>query len=217
MKTIKTLSLLLILSIGISSCSILNSTQRKMLNIEKGMTKNEITRLLGVPDYRNFDSEIEEWIYVKIDMDLIVGFYNGVVESLNSLPPNTYRNRSIYPDNSYNTTYPSTYPNYPQPGMMNRAISEREFQDFYNSVNQQTFKDDKMDALRRGTYNRAFTCSQCVRMMNLFTFDDDKLLVFNTMSSNIVDWENQQLILDNFKFISSREKARQTIDSILRR
>ena len=43
---------------------------------------------------------------------------------------------------------------------------------------------------------------------------DDKLQVFNMMAANIADWENQHLILDNFKFVTSREKAKKTIDSI---
>ncbi|MHB9055370.1 MAG: DUF4476 domain-containing protein [Paludibacteraceae bacterium] len=215
MKTLKYTLFAMLIALIISSCSIFSSLNRKMMNIEKGMTKTEIKYMLGNPDYRNFDSDKEEWVYVEPDKDLIVGFYNERVESMTTLPPNSYKYRSSYQNNEY-SPYSATYSNYSQP-KMSSIIREKEFQDFLNTVNTRISRDDKMAEIKSEVYNRSFTCTQCVRMMNLFTLDNDKLQVFSIMAPNIADWENQTLILDNFKFISTREKAQQTIDNILRR
>lgn len=215
MKTLKHTLFTMLIALIISSCSIFSSLNRKMMNIEKGMTKTEIKYMLGNPDYRNFDGDKEEWVYVEPDKDLIVGFYNEIVESMTTLPPNSYKYRSSYPNNEY-SPYSTTYSNYSQP-KMSSIIREKDFLDFLNTVNTRISRDDKMAEIKREVYNRSFACSQCVQMMNLFTFDNDKLQVFNTMAPNIADWENQTLILNNFKFISTREKAQQTIDNILRR
>ena len=183
-----------------------------MMDIEKGMTKTEIKRLLGNPEFRNFDRDKEEWVYITRDKNLIVGFYNEIVESMNTYPAGTYQSRSMYPANVYS---PYSTPNSTYPPVKNTVsvLREKEFQEFFNTVKRQSFKEDKMVAIRNGVANRAFTCNQCVRMMNIFTFDDEKLQVFNIMAPGIVDWENKLSILDNFKFISSREKANQTISA----
>lgn len=221
MKTIRLTTLLLIASIVLSSCSILSSNQKRMMSIEKGMTKTEITRLAGTPDYRNFNAEIEEWIYLKVDRDLIVGFYNGLVETLTTLPPGSYNSRSMYPSNNYppysGSSVNPNYPNYPQTQNVPRIITDRDFSLLINSVSNEPNKERKFEVLRNGVYNRSFTCAQGQRVMSLFSFDDDKLRAFDIIAPNIVDWENQHLILDNFKFISSRENAKRTIDSLIYR
>ena len=42
-----------------------------MMNIQKGMSKIEIKRLLGNPEFRNFDRDGEEWVYTTAEKDLI--------------------------------------------------------------------------------------------------------------------------------------------------
>ncbi len=220
MKKIKYLTILLLIGFSLSSCTMWRLSNRNMMNIRPGMTKTEIKRMLGNPEYRNFDRETEEWVYVTVDKNLIVGFYNDLVESLNTYPAGSYYSRSPYSgaNNSDYSSYPNTYPPAVGPGVQSGSsspvIRDRDFQEFLDAVNRHTFKEDKFAAIRSGVFNRAFTCKQCVRMMNMFNFDDDKLQVFNMMAANIADWENQHLILDNFKFVTSREKAKKTIDSI---
>ena len=172
--------------------------------------------MLGNPDYRNFDREGEEWVYTTTEKNLIVGFYNDIVESMTTFPTGTYYGRNSYPEMS-NSSYPAYPENNPNMGNSPAVMSDKEYQDLYTTANRQPFREDKMTSIRNGVYGRAFTCRQCVRMMSLFTFDDEKLQVFNIMAPNILDWENQHLILDNFKFVSSRDKAMQTIQSIRKR
>ena len=191
-------------------------TSQNMMSIRKGMTKTEIKRMLGNPDYRNFDRDGEEWVYTTAEKTVIIGFYDELVESMNSLPADMYYNSRAYPGMNYPdyTPYPD---NYPGSGNVSAVMRDSEFQELLNVVSRQAFREDKMAAIRSGVSGRSVNCKQCVRMMNLFSFDDDKLQAFNIISGSIIDWENQHLILDNFKFVSSREKARKTIDSMRNR
>ena len=61
MKAIKQTLALLALIIGISGCaSILGINKDVMMSVEKGMSQKEVSSILGKPDYRRFDHDVEE-------------------------------------------------------------------------------------------------------------------------------------------------------------
>ncbi len=217
MKSTKFIPLLLIIVISLSSCSLFNGTltNSKMMSIQKGMTKDEILRLLRTPYYRNFNQETEEWVYIAEDKNLIIGFYNDLVETMNTYPAGTYYNRSAYPEYNNSSYSPQYSPSYP-PVNYDSSAREREFQYLYESVKRETFKDDQLQTLRSGVYNRSFTVNQVVRMMSIYTFDDDKLKVLEIMASGIIDREYQMVIKDALTFNSSWEKAQNIINNAFR-
>ena len=89
MKRIHTIGLLLLLVIS-SSCSIMNSiTNNQLMNIQKGMTPEQVTAVLKrAPDYRRFDNGAEEWEYRGYKGNeysaLIVWFVDGRVDGMDS-------------------------------------------------------------------------------------------------------------------------------------
>lgn len=217
MKSTKLIPLLLIIVISLSSCSLFNGTltNSKMMSIQKGMTKNEIQRLLRTPDYRNFNQEIEEWVYITPDKNLIIGFYNDLVETMNTYPAGTYYNRSAYPgynNSSYPPSYSSSYP----PMNYDASARERDFLQLYEAVKREPFKDNQFQTLMNGVYNRSFTVNQVVRMMTIYPFDDDRLRVLEIMAPGIIDRENQKQIHDALSFSSSRDKAQNIINNAFR-
>ncbi|MGC3979335.1 MAG: hypothetical protein QM751_14585 [Paludibacteraceae bacterium] len=96
MKTIKQLLFVLLIGISLSSCKTYYLGQKTMMNIQKGMTKEEITQMLGAPDYRRFGKEVDQWIYRRADRVLALNFTNNQVESMNTLPDMSY----LYIDNA---------------------------------------------------------------------------------------------------------------------
>lgn len=58
------MALCLIATLMMTSCIATRSTVR-MNKVEVGMTKKDITRLLGTPIFRNGDADGEEWGYRK--------------------------------------------------------------------------------------------------------------------------------------------------------
>ena len=51
------------MTMGFTSCSSLfYDAKADVLNsIQKGMSRQEVTKILGTPEYRRFDRDIEEW------------------------------------------------------------------------------------------------------------------------------------------------------------
>lgn len=68
MKKIHTLGLMIVM-ILLASCGTVSeaSVKNRMMRIQEGMTKEDVSKLMGTPDYRRFDNGIEEWEY-KFDI-----------------------------------------------------------------------------------------------------------------------------------------------------
>lgn len=214
MRTIKQTFALLALVICVSSCaSILGINKSVIMSVQKGMTQQEVSSILGKPDYRRFDRELEEWEYLKNIADnpgwttIVVSFIDGRVVSMDSFqqsvaPPPV----AVYPSIEVGgeiTSRPNVH--------VGRVMNEQDFQAFYNKVKSKTFKDDQLELLQNGLGNKRLSCKQCIRMMSIYTFDDDKLEVLKIVAPNIVDRENYDEIINALDFISSEEKARRIL------
>ena len=210
MKTIKLTLALLTFAICMGSCAmILGIDSNTLMKIQKGMTKEEITSILGQPMHRSFDHEVEGWRYEKsisgapgitiIDL----GFVDGKVTYMDSYEKYTNPPVAVYPSVEIGGEAPS------RPHVSGgRGMNERDFLSLYNKVKSKPFKDDQLDLLEAGIGNRGLSCKQCVRMMSIYRFDDDKLEVLKILAPNISDRENYDEIINALDFISSEEKAR---------
>ena len=94
-----------------------------------------------------------------------------------------------------------------QPSRRHSAMSEKDFQFLYKIIKKKSFDDDRMEILSVGVLDNYFTCQQCVRLMSLYKFDDDKLKILRIMSGHIVDLENHHDILMRLDFESNKLKA----------
>ncbi|MBC8592224.1 outer membrane protein assembly factor BamE [Oscillospiraceae bacterium N12] len=52
--------LLLLFPLLFASCGILTNN---IMKVQEGMSRQEVSKLFGTPDFRRFDREIEEWEY----------------------------------------------------------------------------------------------------------------------------------------------------------
>mgnify|MGYP002224405730 FL=1 len=97
------------------------------------------------------------------------------------------------------------HPNYPQ------ITSDNDFQQLYNKIKQKPFKDEQLDILSLAAGHRWFSCQQCVRLMSIYTFDDDKLKVLQILATRIADKENYDKIINSLDFLSSEDKAKEML------
>lgn len=90
MKRVKETLAVLFLSLVLGSCGSLMDNNI-LLSIHKGMTQEEVTKLLGRPDYRRFDEQGEQWEYRKgggighYGTTILIDFKNNLVSNLDSL------------------------------------------------------------------------------------------------------------------------------------
>ena len=120
------------------------------------MAKKEVVSLLGEPDFRRFDEQVEEWEYKKTNpltaetTIIIVNFINERVSNMNSFDGDNYPVNppvAIYPpgDIDYGKRpHPSRPDDHRRPS---RAINEKDFQQLYNKIKQKPFKDDQLELL----------------------------------------------------------------------
>ena len=94
-----------------------------------------------------------------------------------------------------------------QPSRRHSAMHEKDFQFLYKIIKKKSFDDDRMEILSVGVLDNYFTCQQCVRLMSLYKFDDEKLKILRIMSGHIVDLENHHDILMRIDFDSNKLKA----------
>ena len=94
-----------------------------------------------------------------------------------------------------------------QPSRHHSAMHEKDFQFLYKIIKKKSFDDDRIEILSVGVLDNYFTCHQCVRLMSLYKFDDDKLKIIRIMAGHIVDLENHYDILMRLDFDSNKRKA----------
>lgn len=83
-----------------------------------------------------------------------------------------------------------------------------DFSTLYTIVKNQSFKDRQMEFIKVGALGTSFSPAQCLSLMNLFSFDDDKLQVLEILSPRMASCgEEVEPLLDAFSFPSSKEKA----------
>ena len=201
----KSTHLLLILATGITLCNcsvtLGNKSHSALMKLQKGMTKEETDKLLGKPDFRRFDGNLEQWEYQNGGLGvytkyLIVEFENDAVKSMDSF--NEISKKSIMEKMSIEKT--SLH--------VTGSVKDNEFDKIYNNVKNAVFKEDTLERVIR---NREFSCAQCLRFLSLYTFDNDKLKMLEILKKHIVDTENYDDIINSLDFISNRDKAKEIL------
>lgn len=198
---------------ALTSCSnIFYPKSNTLEQIKEGMTPQEVTDLLGKPEYRRLNYGQEEWEFRKIlgllDNEptiVIVRFEDGRLVYMDSFKESEREARLAPPT----VIHPQTPSVIIVPGhvITGQPISEKQFNDFYKKVTSRHFKDEQMKLIRAGVEKRYFTCRQCARMMSLYNFDDDKIKVLRMFAPRIVDKENYETIEDEIFSLIEKEKV----------
>lgn len=212
MKTIRQTIMWLVLAMGLTSCSGLfyDVKADALRSVQKGMTKQEVTRLLGEPQFRRFDRDLDEWEYSKMVAGsgyttIIVSFEEDKVVAMDSFPA-----ANCHPAPSV-TVGPSEVVVAPPVTVYLKGIREPEFQRFYEKVKSRTFKDDMLEEIAIGADRYSLNCNQCARLMSLFSFDDEKMKVLRLFASHIADRENYEEILDELTSLFKQDDAKKLL------
>ncbi len=168
MKTIRLIIAGLVMTMGFSSCSSLfYDAKVDVLNsIQKGMSRQEVTKILGTPEYRRFDRDIEEWEYSRVlsgksnisRTQIVVTFEGGRVVAMDSF-----------------SGEPRTLPVVPSevvidsPAPVYVGDAPRRLPAFYEKVKSRPFKDDQIEMMRTVARNNSLNCVQCASLMALYT------------------------------------------------
>lgn len=213
MKRVKQTLLASAICAFISSCGL--TTGSTMMKVQRGMSQEEVSQLLGEPDFRRFDNGSEQWEYTNTPMFsatksvVIIDFIDGKVTNMDSFERNiTPPPVATCPPAETIVMVPPSRPHPSDPHAPgHRAMRPQDFENLYQKVKNETFKDDQMELLSVGIVNHYFTCRQTARLMSIFTWDDDKMKVLKMVSDRIVDRENGEEIVKTLDSLFKQDDA----------
>jgi hypothetical protein len=193
MKLLKYFTLLC--AFMISGCGTLYWNSSNAMKIQKGMTSQEVISAVGKPDQRRFRSNVEEWEYISSDKStVIIDFVNGKVSSLDTFKQ----------------------PLFITPSVDNIIVEPQEdpfFNRLYANVKNATWTDDMQKALHENLGDAEISCSECAKLLKLFSFEDDRLKALKYMAPHLSN--NQfEVILDCFDLISTHKTAQDILNNI---
>ena len=200
MRRLKQTLLALTICTLVISCSL--TTSSTIMKVQRGMSQEEVSHLLGKPDFRRFDNGSEQWEYTKTNMStaantvIIIDFVDGMVTNMDSFESNiTPPPVAVCPPNEIITVVPPSHPDHSGP----------------HRPKNKAFKDDQMELLSVGVVNNYFTCKQTARLMSIFTWDDEKMKVLRMISNRIVDRENGKEIIKTLDSLFKQDDARKIL------
>ena len=92
-------------------------------------------------------------------------------------------------------------------------MDDYHFAQFLSTLENESFSDDKLLFLRQVSTKNFFTCEQLGKIIDKFTFSDDKLEAVKILKSRLVDPENAFTLKDNFTFDSDKNRFMEIIYS----
>ena len=197
----------------------LSASAKGKRNVERGMTKQEVIAILGEPKLTSFDMYGDKWEYAKYnnlfgDSKYITVFFdrNGKVVQYDTkiIEPNSQTSNVQQPQHPT----PPIYDGRCDPdGRMDYGycLDDASFSKLYNKVKQASFNDNKFDLIEVASLGCYYSCTQVVRIMKIFPFDDEQLKALKMMAPHIVDLQNTGLIYKVFSFDSEKDKAEEII------
>ncbi|NTX12445.1 DUF4476 domain-containing protein [Myxococcus sp. CA051A] len=99
----------------------------------------------------------------------------------------------------------------PPPEPMVRPMGDGAFQRWFDAISRETFTDDKLRVLNTGLQNNYLLVSQVMRLMDRFSFNDDKLNVLRAVKARILDTENNYQLYNAFTFSTDKKRAQEIL------
>lgn len=213
--------LVILITCILFSAFSMNAMAKDKRTVERGMTKQEVIDILGKPRSTSFNQDGEQWIYFKygslldthsdritvgFDLDSRVISYQDILVPANSDPA----------DDRTSDPLPQSLPGripLPLSPYGGFCLNEHDFSILYNKVKNGNFDDNKYDLIEVASLGCYYTCSQCARIMGLFSFADDKLKALRMMARHIVDPQDAYSIYRMFDFNDDKDKAAQIIQN----
>ena len=91
-------------------------------------------------------------------------------------------------------------------------IDDSDFADLVSRIGKENFSDNKLRVLRTAAKSYRFYCGQIVRLIDAFTFSEEKLEALRISYPGCPDPHNNYKILDAFTYSTDKEEAEQIMN-----
>ena len=180
------------------------------------MTREQVMQVMGRPNTRSLAADGSElWEYRE--------FYAGGVTYVAQISFNEGRvtrmdNRREIERLPGGTPYPSRpqegggYPRGSYEAEQERRAEEA-FSQFIRDIQSKPFDEDKFRLIRDVAQRNYFTTEQTIRVLRLFSWDDEKFKVLRILAPRIRDSFNAHRIIDLFSWDDDKARARKILQS----
>ena len=94
-----------------------------------------------------------------------------------------------------------------------KTINDSEFGELIARIGKENFSDDKIRVLKTAAKNYKFNVNQIVRLINAYTYSEDKIAALQLSYPECTDPQNNYKILDAFTYSEDKEEADDIINS----
>ena len=85
-------------------------------------------------------------------------------------------------------------------------MSDKDFKMMYEVVDETSFNERKIGVIKVACISSYFTSKQCVKLLSMISFENDKLEALKVLCLKLVDKDAKE-ILKQFSFSSNKDKA----------
>lgn len=204
-----------------TSCGGVGKARSKVNQIERGMTKGQITALLGAPKNKSVqDDGTETWEYVYTDilsrqLDVTVTFSQDRVSKYDSRQSVVEQDRHVSsgPVVPIPSPIPTPVPGgYPDPRVLEEEA--RAFEDFYGEVRRIPFEEERIGFIQSVARRSLFTVDQAGRLITLFHWDEQRLALLEALAPRLRNGYNAFRLLELFSYGPAQDRARQILERV---
>ena len=204
-----------------SSCGGVGKARSKVNQIERGMTKSQISTLLGAPRNKSVQEDgTETWEYVYTDilsrqLDVTVTFAQDRVSKYDSRQSVVEQDRHVSsgPVVPIPSPVPTPVPGgYPDPRVLEEEA--RAFEDFYGEVRRIPFEEERIGFIQSVARRSLFTVDQAGRLITLFHWDEQRLALLEALAPRLRNGYNAFRLLELFSYGPAQDRARQILERV---
>lgn len=93
-----------------------------------------------------------------------------------------------------------------------RPLSDADLENLYHKIKDAFPTEEKISTLHQEVSKKYITCRQCVRLLSLCDFDNERITFLKVLAPHVSDPQNSRLILDCMSFPSGKEEAQELLD-----
>lgn len=194
------------------TCSLSASAKSKQ-PIERGMTKQQVTAILGKPKTTSFNELGDKWMYEGWKGSLVGGDQVRTYVAFD-----TTGKVIRYEEQIYNPSPSEANANHPHPGITPGyapmpypdgayCLSDAAFSILCKKVKEASFDKDKKNLIEVASLGCYYSCQQCAPILKIFSFDSEKTNALKLMAPRIVDPQNVHVICQQFTFDDGKKQA----------
>ena len=217
----KKIHIMLCLALGIlvSGCFTSYVSTKQMMGIYQGMTQSQVESVLGKPDFRRFDGDMEEWEFhrdngtpVLTSVTIIVQFVNREVVSMDTFKgygrPAPMHSVVVPP--AVNTTV-EVFPNHEQVEEA-RLMTDPEFDEFINKLKITVMNEDQKKLVDRMLRTYDVTSNQCVKIVKEISYTPDQVEMMKKLYPYVRDKRNFNKVIDILFSNAYKDEMRKFIE-----